>query len=203
MNFRTTFSIILIFLGILVALLPEQDNHAGHLKPRTLANFIGNTDMFITVDQVARMVLDEDSTMLLIDVRTPEAYRNMNIPGSVNIPLQQILNPDYEGYLNQPNTKNIFYSNGDMFALEAWMLATRVGYVNNFVMGGGLNEWYQTIMLSEFSGDQISPKENATFELRYKARKFFNQMNSLPDSLKTGFLLAKKSKERELVGGCE
>jgi len=141
--------------------------------------------------------------MLLIDVRTPEAYRNMNIPGSVNIPLQQILNPDYEGYLNQPNTKNIFYSNGDMFALEAWMLATRVGYVNNFVMGGGLNEWYQTIMLSEFTGDQISPKENATFELRYKARKFFNQMNSLPDSLKTGFLLAKKSKERELVGGCE
>jgi hypothetical protein len=58
-------------------------------------------------------------------------------------------------------------------------------------------------MLSEFRGNKITPRENALFETRYKARRLFNEWNSMSDSLKAGFYKAKKKKERELVGGCE
>jgi hypothetical protein len=58
-------------------------------------------------------------------------------------------------------------------------------------------------MNSEFQGESISPRENAIFENRYKARKHFTQINSLPDSLKLKFVAAKRKAELELDGGCE
>ena len=85
----------------------------------------------------------------------------------------------------------------------AWTVATGLGYENNFVMKGGLNEWYKTVMLSAFKGERITPRENVLFENRFKARKTFTQINSLPDSLKTQFLAARRLKEAELDGGCE
>jgi len=66
-----------------------------------------------------------------------------------------------------------------------------------------MNEWYKTVMLSKFEGDQISPRENALFENRYKARNTFTQINSLPDSMKIQYLEAKRLEESQLDGGCE
>jgi hypothetical protein len=70
-------------------------------------------------------------------------------------------------------------------------------------MKGGLNQWFEQIMESEFNGERITAAENARFELRYRARDHFSIMNSLPDSLKTAYLEVKKKEEAELVGGCE
>ena len=97
----------------------------------------------------------------------------------------------------------IFYSNGNHFAHEAWLLAVQSGYGNSYMMKGGMNEWFKIIMLTEFAGERISPSENSKFENRYKARDHFNKMNSLPDSLKSAFLTIKRAKEANLVGGCE
>jgi hypothetical protein len=33
-------------------------------------------------------------------------------------------------------------------------------------MKGGLNEWFNTVMNSSFTGDKISARENALFETR-------------------------------------
>ena len=140
---------------------------------------------------------------LLIDVRSTAEYKECHIPGAINLPLNDLFNPDWLGYLDQPDVKKIFYSNGNHFAQEAWLLAVQSGYVNSFIMKDGMNEWFKTVMLTEFSGERISPAENAKFEIRYKAREHFNKMNSLPDSLKSAFLTIKRAKEAELVGGCE
>ena len=70
-------------------------------------------------------------------------------------------------------------------------------------MKGGLNEWFDKVMYSKFSGDIISPRENALFETRLRARRFFTEINSLPDSLKLKYAESRKQAERELDGGCE
>jgi hypothetical protein len=77
-----------------------------------------------------------------------------------------------------------------------------MGGDNAFVMKGGLNEWFQTVMLSEYSGATITARENALFENRFKARATFNQFNSLHDSLKTKYFDAKRLQKKKLDGGC-
>jgi rhodanese-related sulfurtransferase len=203
MQFRAKFCILLLSLGLISALLPKKDNSVSQLNPDSLLKRIQSGDQFVTVDQVARYLVNEDSTVQLIDLRTPVEYKSFNVPGSINIPFAKLLDKDYSGYLGQPGIRNIYYSNGDIQSAEAWTLTQQAGYPNGSSMLGGLNEWFRTIMLSEFKGEAISPKENALFEVRYKARRLFTQMNSLPDSLKANFLSAKTAEQRKLVGGCE
>ena len=70
-------------------------------------------------------------------------------------------------------------------------------------MKGGLNEWFTTVMNSSFKGGRLSPRENALFETRTRARKIFTEINSLPDSLKLKFIEARHIAARKLDGGCE
>lgn len=189
--------------GLILAFLPAQKPLMFKVKPAELIAIYGQEGNSFSVDQVAKFVNDEDTTIRLIDVRTPHEYRECTIPGSINIPLADLLNPDWQGYLNQEKVRNILFSNSDEKAGFAWSVVTGLDYKNNFVMAGGMNEWFRTVMLSEFSGGVISPRENVLFENRYRARRTFTQTNSLPDSLKFRFLEAKRLKEANLDGGCE
>ena len=70
-------------------------------------------------------------------------------------------------------------------------------------MKGGLNEWFKTVMNSKFTGETISARENALFEVRSRAGKMFTEISSLPDSLKMKFSANQKSALTKLDGGCE
>lgn len=202
-SIRFQVSAILVLLAGLIILLPDARRSYGELNVPGMLEVMNESGQFLTVDQVARMVVYEDTSILLVDVRDPEAYRAVHMPGAINIPVSDILNPDWSGYLNDPVVRPVFYSNGNTMAGEAWMLCTQKGYPGSLIMKGGMNEWYREVMESTFEGERISAADNATFEVRYSARKFFNRMNSMPDSLKTAFLEVKRKKEDDLVGGCE
>jgi rhodanese-related sulfurtransferase len=204
MNARVLLSGILITLALVIVVLPHRENHRDELRPAGLLMSITREDpAAVTVDQLAKMLMDEDSSLQLIDLRPAKEYAACNIPGSLNIPVQDLLSDDYSGYLHDAGRLTVFYSNDEVLASEAWVIARREGFPNVKILKGGLNEWFHSIMLTEFTGTTISPEENALFEVRYKARRFFTRMNSLPDSLKAGFLASRKAEAKKLVGGCE
>ena len=200
---RFQVSVILVILAGFIIFLPDTRRSPGELTVPAMLKEMNEPGRYLSVDQVARMVVSEDTSMVLVDVRDREAYHRVHIPGAINIPVAEILNPDWYGYLNDPSRIPVFYSNGTTLAIEAWMVCTQQGYAGSRIMQGGMNEWYRVIMESTFEGDRISAAENARFEVRYRARDFFTRMNSLPDSMKTAFLEVKRKKEAELVGGCE
>jgi len=194
---------LLVGIGFIVAFLPFNTTESFHIKSDDLLLKSASEEIWLSADQVARYMNNEDSTVQLIDLRSTEQFRECNIPGSINIPYADLLNPLWEGTFNQKAVKKIFYGNGDQTACYAWTLATGLGYKNNFIMRGGLNEWFKTVMLTQFSGQKITPAENARFENRFNARKTFTQINSLPDSLKSQFFNSKRLKQSKLDGGCE
>jgi len=203
MNIREKLSALLVVIGLILALLPLSGNRSLIVKPQKLLSEALDQNTFFTVDQVARFVVSEDSTILLIDLRSPEEFKSFNIPGSVNVPYNQLLDKDPSTFLGAENMKNIFYSNGDFDSNFAAVIAAGLGYKNNYVMKGGLNEWFTTVMNSEFKGEKITARENTLFETRTRAKKLFTDMNSLPDSLKIKFLKAKHFDPKKLDGGCE
>lgn len=202
MDARIKYSVLLVGVGIILAFLPFDAAQTFQLKSNELLARSASDSMYISVDQVARAVNSEDSTIQIIDVRSAAQFRACNIPSSINIPFDDLQNPLWEATLNQKKVKNILYGNGDQTASYAWIIVTGLGYPNNYVMKGGLNEWFRTVMLSQYSGEKITPAENARFENRLNARKAFTQINSLPDSLKTKFFNAKRLNQSKLDGGC-
>jgi rhodanese-related sulfurtransferase len=183
--------------------LPLSANRSLTVRPqKLLSDLLGkNTDF--TVDQVAKFVISEDSTVQIIDLRSPEEFRTANIPGSRNVPYNELLNNDPGRFLNTISIKTILYSNGDFDSNYALVISKGLNYENVYVMKGGLNEWFNTIMNSTFTGDRISARENALFETRTKARKLFTELNNLPDSLKLKFIESKRIATKKLDGGCE
>ena len=68
------------------------------------------------------------------------------------------MNSDWEAYLDQEGMDIVFYSTSDVFADQAWMLSAQKGYNHLYVMQGGLNEWFRTII------KPVAPEETAPTE---------------------------------------
>ena len=203
MNTREKFSAGLLCLGVILALLPLSGSRSFSAKPQKLLSDLITDDTYITVDKVAGFVVSEDSSLQIIDLRSPEEFKKLNIPGSINIPYSNLLDTDPATFLNNGKTRYIFYSNGDYDSNFALAIARGFNLKNTYVMKGGLNEWFTTVMNSSFTGEKITARENALFETRTRAKKLFTEMNSLPDSLKLKYIESKHLALKKLDGGCE
>ena len=201
MNARIRLTILLVGLSAIMAFIPNQDAEFK-IGPTQLANW-AQGDIYVSADQAARYVNNEDSTIQFVDLRPRTEFLECHIPGAINIPFAEMTEKQWQPYLSQTGLTTIFYANDSQTASYAWMVATGLGCGKCSILKGGMNEWYHTVMLSEFSGEKITARENALFENRFKARKLFTQLNSLPDSLKLKFMENKKLKEAQLDGGCE
>jgi rhodanese-related sulfurtransferase len=203
MKIRKEFSALLLLLSLILALLPLTANRSFTAKPGQLLPEVLKEDVSFTVDQVAEFIVREDNTVQLIDLRSPEEFRQQAIPGAVNIPYPEFIGKDPEAWLGNKKIRNIFYTTEDTEADYALVYARGLGYENTYVMEGGITEWVTTVMETKFAGDRITARENALFETRRRAGEMFTELNSLPDSLKTQFLESRKFSAKKLDGGCE
>lgn len=196
-------SISFILLALALVAIPGSGNYSFIENPDELMLSLSEPEAYMSVDRVARYIVIEDSTVQLIDLRDSLEFMELNIPGAMNIPLERFFKMKPETYLFNKDLKYIFYSNGDIKSSYALSLARGLGYSNCFAMEGGLNSWFETIMNSSFSGEIISARENAIYEARFRARRFFTEINSLPDSLRLEYAESRRQAEKELDGGCE
>jgi len=203
MQARKNISALLVALGLLLVLVPGSGPYSFTVDPPTLVFSVMEEDPFFSVDQVAGFVIAEDSMVQLIDLRNRNEFNSFNIPGAINIPFDEFFKMRPETWLYNRSVSYVFYSNDDTNSSYALVLARGLGYDKCYVMKGGLNEWFEKVMYSKFSGEIISPRENALFETRLRARRFFTEINSLPDSLKLIYAESRRQAERELDGGCE
>lgn len=203
MTTRGKISIILVSLGLVLAILPSREQRLLKMQPQRLTDLLNDEKSGYSVDQVARLLVNEDSSLQLIDLRPADEFRKTSIPGSINLPFSTFSKKIPPGYTPEKSIKNILISSDEKQADLAFIIARGMNYNNTFIMKGGLEEWHRTVMNTTFSGDRISAKENALFETRTRARKIFNEYNSLPDSLKTKYQESKKLTRVKLDSGCE
>ncbi len=199
---RIKLTILLLISGLILAFLPLSGRYSLHGSPRKLLTEVLHPETYVTSDQVARYVVSDDSTIRLFDLRPSIEFEKASIPGAVNLPYAKFLESDLESLLNTGVT-NIFYSENEMDANYALVLAKGLGYANTRVMKGGMNAWQNDIMTSSFTGETISARENALFEIRTRARKMYTEINSMPDSLKVKYRASLEIERKKLDGGCE
>jgi len=193
--------IIALLLGITIAILPEKDN-SKELSPVEMLSEIMDETRFFTTDEVADLIIKSDPSVLLIDVRTPEEYSEFSLPGAINIPLDSILSENYEAILNQTSVKNIFYSNGTIYANQAWTITNRLNYANNYVLKGGLNEWFETIILPKKPLETDSQAEMDLYEYRKSAMKYFTGGGEIIETETPDIKIEIKKTEKKQGGGC-
>jgi len=165
-------SVVFIALALVLVLLPKQQNRNA-FRPDLLLLEINSGDRFLSVDHIAERIIQGDPSILLIDVRNPDLYDEYHIPGSFNIPLNEVLNDSLNAALQLAHKDIVFYSNSTLSADQAWILCRRNKMENQYVMEGGLNTWFDHIMTP------VPPRETegndaiALYEFRSGASIFF------------------------------
>lgn len=207
MKARLILASTLIPLGLIIAAVPENTTKPYKLTADELLEEVKSGTQFIGPDEVADMVISKDPSLQLIDVRSADEFEKFSLPNAINIPLADILNPEWEGYINQDVQLNVFYSNGTNDANQAWLITRQLGYDNNYVLQGGLNYWAETVMNPE-APKSTSPNEEI---LKYNLRKGAGmalggeapeptQSQSAPDSPKPP--VKKRETKKRVQGGC-
>lgn len=201
-------SLVLLILALIIALVPQNTTRPYKLTAEQLLTEIRTGTQFISPDEVVDKIIQKDPSIQLIDVRNPREFDMFNLPGAINIPLQDILSEKNFDLLNQGTKMNIFYSNGSTEANEAWLLTRQLGYQNNYVLQGGLNYWTETILNPDRPGTVFSNDEIAKYNFRKAASMAMGAGDAaavVPNSSgtitpKPGLVPVKKKKKAS--GGC-
>lgn len=143
---RLLLSAMILMLGVIIAAVPKNTTTPFKLTAEQILEELKSNTQYIEPDAVAQMIIEKDPTLRLIDVRPKDEFEKFSLPGAINIPIDNILSPEFTEIFNQNVMLNVLYANGSTRANEAWMLLRQLGYQNNFVLQGGLNYWAENIM---------------------------------------------------------
>jgi rhodanese-related sulfurtransferase len=198
----------LLLLGSIITIFLPDTKPFKHIIPeKQLLHELNLQSRYISTDEVAKMIMEKDPSLLLIDLRNPKEYDKYTLEGAMNIPFDSILSKNNIDYFNQDIYTTVLFSNGSSKADEAWMMLRSYGFQGNKVMKGGLNEWYFTILNPQKpKGEELSAETKRQYLFRKGAQVYFTGISpvgsaksSKPKAPKTPI---KKRKKKEVSGGC-
>ncbi len=203
MKTRFVLSIVLVSMGLVAAILPQTKNSSLELNAEQLLNEIQLKNHIISIDEMANALINNDPEYQLIDLRSEEEFNKFSIPGAMNIPFDKLFTEEFIPYVDQVARKNVFYSNGTTLSSEAWMLTKQKGFQNNYILVGGLNNWYATILNPQEPQSTDGEEAFAKYQARLGAKQFFTGEGS---SSAASTLQPKKpiprKKKKMVAGGC-
>jgi rhodanese-related sulfurtransferase len=200
-------ALFIIPMGFIIAAVPQNKTKPYKLTADQLLNEANTRTQYITPETVADMIVKKDPSFQLIDVRSQDEFEKFNLPGAINIPVSDLLSDKYTDILNQDVKINIFYSNGTVYANEAWMVTRQLGYKNNLVLEGGLNYWFDAILNPQKPASTSPDEEFAKYDFRLSAGKALGggaavqaAQNQSPTSAKPA--IQSTPKKKKAAGGC-
>jgi len=207
-SFRyTIMAAVLILLAGGLVILPKYEKNEGISANQLLSNMI-SLERYVSTDDISNKLITQDPSFILIDVRDKESYNTYTLPNAINIPLKNLLDKEFEAYLNQDQFDVVFFSNDNFYADQAWAICNRLSYANLHVLKGGLNEWFTTIINPKKPEENMPSSDFELYSTRKAASMFFGV--AYPDQAKTNTAIKKaprkiitvKKKKRVAEGGC-
>lgn len=196
---------IIIALGVGILFMPAKDT-AKQTQPELLLAAIDDPSRFLSTDDITDRLVKKDPALMLIDIRLASQFNAFAIPGAINIPVDSLLSASALEMLNQKEMDKVFYSNSDVTSDQAWIICKRMKLQRIYVMQGGVNTWFSTIVKAKKPAETASAKALALYQFRIAAcQHFFGspEMASTPKvAEKQKVTVVKKASGAASGGGC-
>ena len=202
----TILAILLIVLALGLVILPKK-NELKETDPRLLLSEIVEKSRYLTVDQVTHRIIENDPTLLLIDLRAPDQYKTFSLPGSLNLLTDSLLTRPNMELFNQPGKDKVLYGNADITSEKVWLLGCRYGLKRVYIMKGGMNEWFNTFVKEKVVSGTPSTADLDLISFRNAARQFLigtGESTNTPGSeqVKEKVQVIRKAPKASAGGGC-
>jgi len=175
----------------------------NQIDPQQLLAELTQPTRYVTTDQVAKMIIKKDPSLMLMDVRSEEEYKNYSLQGAISFPIDSLMSKNYLTYLGIPGTRVVFFSNDDIKADQTWVLAKRLGFKSIYVLKGGLNSWMETIINPVEPGENEPYTAYETYTFRKGAQLYFTGAKAENEgSSKVKVEVRRRKKSSVAAGGC-
>ncbi|MGD8781405.1 MAG: YeeE/YedE thiosulfate transporter family protein [Ignavibacteria bacterium] len=196
-NIKVTFSYAVIpIVVILFSAFTQSNDESIHDEINTAIK--NNTRQYDTIsaDELLAKLNENNDKYNLIDLRSPEEYKEFHIPLAINIPLNEIEDYRWGNYFNQQFKENIFYSDKIEEAKKAYLISEYWGESHKKILSINIDTYKKLISAS--SKNISDNKKNNFSEWRY------NTHNELIQKEKylSKFSNPVKKKEIKIQGGC-
>ena len=205
---RMILAAFIVPLGLIIAAVPQNTTKPYKLTANELLAEASSRTQYIAPEEVADMVIKKDPVLQLIDVRGKDEFEKYHLEGAINIPINDLLSEVNAVILDQEVKMNVIYSNSTVTANEAWMITRQLGYKNNYVLEGGLNYWFDTILNPQKPGSTSSDEEFAKYDFRKAASVALGGGNieAIPNNESASSAplkpIIKSQKKKKAAGGC-
>jgi rhodanese-related sulfurtransferase len=152
----------------------------------------------IPADKLAYEIVNNYYSLNIIDVRTPAEFEEYHLPMAINIPIDQMMERQYEPIFRQRIKSNVFYADSDTLVRMACLKAKFIGKADNMIMKESARDFKRMFVQLEEPPAGASKSDLQTYHFR---RVTALQMDHLVSSLKNIGAPVK----REVVaikGGC-
>jgi rhodanese-related sulfurtransferase len=148
-----------MLLGIMALLIGNSnDRNKITVNAREVALSTVNDQDKINVNTLADWLIKGNADFTLVDLRTEKEFTEYNIPTSINIKMEELLNSNI-----RRNQKYLFYGRDDIASAQAWFILKSAGYKGVYILKGGMTSWKNQILYPERAA-VITPEDSLKFE---------------------------------------
>ena len=164
-------AILFIFAFGLVILPGKSDQK--EITPEVLLASIAEKSRYLSVDQITHRIIEKDPALLLIDLRPGSQFKTFTLPGAINVSPDSLLTSTSLELLRQPGKDKVLFSNSDRISEIAWVVCSRLSMNRIYIMKGGMNEWFNTIIRGTSPNSTPSSSDLDLISFRNAARQIF------------------------------
>jgi rhodanese-related sulfurtransferase len=190
-------AVIAVLIGVSAFALPNRQEYiTNQASDETKLSAYNPKTM--TIDELAFRIIDDDQKIQIIDFRTPEQFKELNLPNSVNLSIESMFTKDATQMLLTNHKKRVFIADDEVTEKRAAFIAEKLGFDEIYIVPGGLNSFKDNILNFKPPEKIGSIQESDTYAFREKASKIIpgiieeNKLKQTP----------KKKETKRTLGGC-
>jgi len=176
-----------ILIGLTAFALPDKKTDLIS-EAYSTKDFNRDTFEWMTADELAFRIMDDEADLQIFDLRSSKDFSTLSLPKSQNIKLENLFEKDIIKQLSLRGKINVFISGNDTLAQKAAFISSELGYKNNHVLQGGMNNFAKEIINFTNPGNADSKQLVDTYRFRESAA------TAIP-------VLIKENKQKQSSGG--
>jgi rhodanese-related sulfurtransferase len=202
----TILAILMVVMALGLLILPKKERRS-ETEPGVLLAAIAETSRYLSVDQVTRRIIENDPSLLLIDLRSAEQFKTFALPGAIHLQSDSLFTNAGIELLNQPGKDKVLLSNSDLLPEKIWLICSRNSIKRVFILKGGMNEWFNTIIRPNSPVETPSSSDLNLISFRSAARQYFLGADEISNApvvpiKKEKTILIRKAPAASTGGGC-
>jgi rhodanese-related sulfurtransferase len=186
----------IMLLGVVFVFLPSRQVHLTE-KVKGASYIASHSVKIMSSDELAYRIIDKENSVQVVDMRLPEQFAVLALPGSVNVQIKDLFGKELTPILSDRRIVKVIIGQNEDDSQTAALLLQELGYENIVMLQGGLENFQKTILIpkSEATGSRWDADVN-TF--RANASTVISKM--IADVKNRQPRIAKQQKK--IQGGC-